>query len=109
MSDTIIQVTDSSFTKDVLQSKQPVVVDFWATWCRPCLMMAPTFEAVSKEYAGKVTFAKMDTDENQDTPMQFYIQGIPTMILFKDGQMTKKIVGAMPKRRLEAELEPALA
>ena len=107
MSDTIVHVTDSSFTTDVLQSKQPVVVDFWATWCRPCLMMAPTFEAVSKEYAGKVTFAKMDTDENQDTPMQFYIQGIPTMILFKDGKEVDRIVGMVPREILKAKLDRA--
>lgn len=79
MTDTIKTISDTSFDADVLKSDKPVLVDFWATWCGPCKMVAPIFDEVSKEYAGKVTFAKMDVDSNQATPARFGIRGIPTL------------------------------
>ena len=84
MTDTIKTISDTSFDADVLKSDKPVLVDFWATWCGPCKMVAPIFDEVSREYAGKVTFAKMDVDSNQVTPARFGIRGIPTLILFKN-------------------------
>jgi thioredoxin len=84
-------------------------VDFWATWCGPCKMVAPVLEEIAGEKAGSLTVAKLDVDANPATARDFQVVSIPTMILFKDGAIAKKVIGAMPKRRLEAELEPALA
>src|SRR5215468_4492537 len=86
MAGAYVEVTDQAFREKVLDSQEPVVVDFWAPWCRPCLMMAPTFEALSSEYQGKITFAKLNTDENMDTPGRYGIQGIPTMLIFRGGK-----------------------
>ena len=105
MSDAYIEITDSSFAQDVEKSPEPVIVDFWAPWCRPCILMAPTFEAVAREYAGKVKFAKMNTDENPEVPTNFYIQGIPTMILFKGGKEVDRIVGMVSRDVLRAKLD----
>ncbi len=106
MSGSYIEVTDQSFRKDVLGADAPVIVDFWAAWCRPCLMMAPAFESLAEEYKGKITFAKLNTDENQMTPGSLGIQGIPTMILFKGGREVDRIVGLVNrdvfKKRIEA-------
>jgi len=107
MSDAYIEVTDRSFSQDVEQSQLPVIVDFWAPWCRPCILMAPTFEAVAREYAGQVKFAKMNTDENQQTPGNFGIQGIPTLILFKGGKEVDRIVGMVGRDVLRAKLDRA--
>lgn len=96
-----IEISDESFKRDVLDSETPVVVDFWAPWCRPCLMMAPTFEALAGDYQGKVTFAKMNTDENQQVPGGLFIQGIPTMIIFKGGKEVDRIVGLVPRPVIE--------
>ena len=102
MTDTIKTISDTSFDADVLKSDKPVLVDFWATWCGPCKMVAPIFDEVSKEYAGKVTFAKMDVDSNQATPARFGIRGIPTLILFKNGTVAAQKVGALSKSQLIA-------
>ena len=105
MTDTIKTISDTSFDADVLKSDKPVLVDFWATWCGPCKMVAPIFDEVSREYAGKVTFAKMDVDSNQVTPARFGIRGIPTLILFKDGAEVKRFVGLTSKEELKSALE----
>ena len=105
MTDTIKTISDTSFDADVLKSDKPVLVDFWATWCGPCKMVAPIFEEVSKEYAGKVTFAKMDVDSNQATPARVGIRGIPTLILFKNGTVAAQKVGALSKSQLMAFIE----
>jgi thioredoxin 1 len=101
MSDLIKYVSDASFEADVLKSPTPVLLDFWAEWCGPCKMIAPSLEALATEYAGKVTIAKMNVDENQGVPAQFGIRGIPTLILFKDGKQVATKVGAVSKAQLQ--------
>jgi len=90
-------VTDNDFETVVLGSDQPVLVDFWAEWCGPCRMIAPSVEAVAEEYNGKATFVKMDVDNNQNVPQRYGIRGIPTLILFKGGQEQERIVGAVSR------------
>ena len=104
----IKQVTDADFQAEVLESEQPVLVDFWAPWCGPCRVVAPVLEEIAGERP-ELKLVKLNIDENQQTAMNFQILAIPTMVLFRDGQEAKRIQGAMPKKRLEAELEPALA
>ena len=94
------KVTDESFQADVLGSSQPVLVDFWAEWCGPCKQIAPALEQISEELAGKVTVAKLDIEQSPTTPSRYGVRGIPTMMLFKDGQMTSMKVGAMPKQKI---------
>lgn len=108
MAGAYVEVTDQAFNDKVLKSNEPVVVDFWAPWCRPCLMMAPTFEALSNEYQGKITFAKLNTDDNPDTPSRYFIQGIPTMLIFRDGKEVDRIVGLVPREVLKKHLDAAL-
>lgn len=97
-----IKVTDDSFATDVLNSTGPVLVDFWAEWCGPCKMMAPALDAVAEEFDGTLTVAKIDIDDNTDTPSKFHVRGIPTLILFKDGKAVAQKVGAMPKSALQS-------
>jgi thioredoxin 1 len=104
----IKQVTDGDFHAEVLESEQPVLVDFWAPWCGPCRVVAPVLEEIAGEREN-LRVVKLNIDENQQTAMNYQILAIPTMVLFRNGQEAKRIQGAMPKKRLEAELEPALA
>ncbi len=109
MAGTVAEVTDNNFQAEVIESDLPVLVDFWAPWCGPCRMVAPVVEEIAKEREGALKVVKMNTDENQQTALTFNIMSIPTLILFRNGQPAKTVIGAYPKRRLEAELEPALA
>jgi thioredoxin 1 len=109
MAGTVAEVTDNNFQAEVIESELPVLVDFWAPWCGPCRMVAPVVEEIAKERAGELKVVKMNTDENQQTAVTFNIMSIPTLILFRNGQPAKTVIGAYPKRKLEAELEPALA
>ncbi|WP_371826310.1 thioredoxin [Alicyclobacillus fastidiosus] len=102
------KVTDADFSTTV-QSDKPVLVDFWATWCGPCRMMSPVLEEISDEYADKLTVAKLDVDENPTTTSQFGVMSIPTMLVFKNGEVVKQIVGYRPKSELEAELSDIIA
>ena len=108
MAGSISHVTDSNFQAEVLEADKPVLVDFWAPWCGPCRMIAPVLEEMAAE-RDDLQIVKLNVDDNQQTAAAFDVLSIPTMILFKNGQVAKKIVGAYPKRKLEAELEPALA
>ncbi len=108
MAGTLSNVTDTSFQADVLESEQPVLVDFWAPWCGPCRVVAPVLEEIAGERPD-LRIVKLNVDENQATAAKYEVLSIPTMILFKNGEVAKKVIGAYPKKRLEAELEPALA
>lgn len=98
--------TDSAFDADVLKSDVPVLVDFWAEWCGPCRMIAPTVDQVADEFAGKVKVGKLNVDENGNTPMRYNVRGIPTLLLFKGGQVVDQRVGALSKSDLVKMLEP---
>lgn len=95
-----VVITDSTFAEQVLKSDKPVLVDFWATWCPPCLMIAPTLEKLAGEFAGKATIAKLDVDQNPQTAQVFQVRSIPTLIVFKNGQMVDRAVGALPEPAL---------
>jgi len=105
-----IHVDDSNFQNQVLESSVPVIVDFWAPWCGPCKMMAPVLEELSREYEGKVIFTKLNTDENYDSAMQYGIQSIPTLVIFKDGREVDdgRLVGFAPKNQLKRRIDRAL-
>ena len=107
-SDLIKHITDASFDADVLQSAQPVLVDYWAEWCGPCKMIAPILDEVAKDYAGKIVVAKMNVDENSAVPAQFGIRGIPTLMLFKGGNVEATKVGALSKSQLTAFIDANL-
>ncbi len=109
MSDAIVHVSDSSFEQDVLSSDVPVLVDFWAEWCGPCKMIAPILDEIAGEYAGKVKICKVDVDANPEVPGKFGIRGIPTLILFKDGNAEATKVGALSKTQLVEFLDEAVA
>lgn len=108
MSEHILQINDSDFEDQVLKSTMPVLVDFWAEWCGPCKMIAPILEAVAVEYAGKLTVAKVNIDNNPDTPQRYGVRGIPTLILFKDGEVHATKVGALAKSQLVAFIDANL-
>ena len=108
-SDLIKHISDASFESDVLKSAQPVLVDYWAEWCGPCKMIAPILDEVSQSYQGKLQVAKMNVDDNREIPAKFGIRGIPTLMLFKDGQLAATKVGAMSKAQLTAFLDQQLA
>ena len=108
-SDLIKHISDTSFEADVLQADKPVLVDYWAEWCGPCKMIAPILDEVSATYKDKLQIAKMNVDENRDIPAKFGIRGIPTLMLFKDGQLAATKVGAMSKAQLTAFIDQHLA
>jgi thioredoxin 1 len=108
MAGTLTDVTDTTFQAEVLESDQPVLVDFWAPWCGPCRVVAPVLEEIAAE-RNDLRIVKLNVDENQQTAARYEVLSIPTMILFKNGAVAKKVIGAYPKKRLEAELEPVLA
>jgi thioredoxin 1 len=102
------QVTDKNFATEVLNANVPVLVDFWATWCGPCLSIGPIVEELAKEFSGKIKVTKLNVDENPGIPSQYGIRGIPTLILFKGGKIVDQIVGAVPKGRVQSMIEKAL-
>ena len=108
MADNAVAVTDSTFQSEVLSSSQPVLVDFWATWCGPCRMVAPIVEEIANENNGKLKVAKVDVDANPQTAEQFGVMSIPTLIVFKGGQPVERLVGYMPKAKLLQALSPHL-
>lgn len=108
MSELIKHVTDASFTADVLEAEGPVLVDFWAEWCGPCKMIAPVLEELSKEYEGRLTIAKIDVDSNRSQAEKHNVRGIPTLMLFNDGEVQATKVGALNKSQLSAFLEEQL-
>jgi thioredoxin 1 len=102
------KVTDGTFDTEVLRSASPVLVDFWAEWCSPCKMIAPYLEELATEMDGKVSIAKLNIDENPQTPMKYGVRGIPTLILFKDGQVAATKIGALPKSKLKEWVESVI-
>jgi len=108
MSENILNITDDSFDADVLQSDVPVLVDYWAEWCGPCKMIAPVLEDIAEEYAGKVKVCKLNIDENEATPPKFGIRGIPTLMLFKGGNVEGTKVGALTKSELTAFIDSTI-
>lgn len=108
MAEGVVVLTSSSWENEVLKSNGLVVVDFWAAWCGPCRMVAPTIEELAKEYAGKVKVGKLNTDENSDIASKYKIMGIPTIMFFKNGQKVDQIVGAVPKQQIKAKIDALL-
>ncbi|MBI4691534.1 MAG: thioredoxin [Nitrospirae bacterium] len=109
MAEGIIEVTTSTWDKEVLQDGGVVMVDFWAVWCGPCRMIAPTVEELAKEYIGKIKVAKLNTDENPDIASKYKIMGIPTIMFFKNGQRIDQVVGAVPKNQLKSKIDSILS
>lgn len=109
MSDKIVTLTDSGFEADVLKSEKPVLVDFWAPWCGPCKMIAPLLDVIAEEYDGKITVGKLNVDENTETAGKYGVRGIPTLLIFKDGEVKDSKVGALSRAQLVDFVEAALA
>ena len=109
MSGTVTEVTDNNFQAEVIESDLPVLVDFWAPWCGPCRMVSPVIEEIAKERGEALKVVKMNIDENNETAIAYNVLSIPTLMVFNHGEVAKTVIGAYPKKRLEAELEPALA
>jgi thioredoxin 1 len=105
----VSEVTDNNFEAEVLESDVPVLVDFWAPWCGPCRQVGPVVEEIAGEKAGQLKVMKLNTDENQQTAIKYNVLSIPTLIVFKNGAEAKRVIGAYPKKKLEAEIEPTLA
>lgn len=105
---TIVHTTDANFESDVLKSDRPVLLDFWAEWCSPCKMIAPILDEIAADYAGRVNVVKINIDENPNTPRTYHVRGIPTLMLFKNGQVQAQKVGAVSKSQLSAFLDPHL-
>jgi thioredoxin 1 len=103
-----VHVTDADFSQTVLESSNPVLVDFWADWCGPCKMIAPVVEELAEEFDGRFNFTKVDVDANPETAMQFGIRSIPTLLLFKDGKVAEQVIGAVPKAILKKKIEKVL-
>ena len=103
-----VSIDDSNFDQTVLQSAKPVLMDFWATWCKPCLMVAPILDELAEEYDGRINFVKMDVDQNPKTAAKYSIMSIPTLLIFKNGEPVSHIVGVRPKGELKEILEAAL-
>jgi thioredoxin 1 len=108
MTDKIIEIDDDGFEKNVLQSEKPIMVDFWAPWCGPCKAIAPTVEALEKEYGDQMTFAKINVDENPISPSKYGVQAIPTLIFFKNGEIADQITGMVAKEKLEQTIKNIL-
>ena len=104
----LLEVTDENFDAEIVNSDLPAVVDFWAEWCGPCRMVGPVVQELAEDYKGKIKVAKMDVDQNRQTPARFGIRNIPTLILFKGGEVAQTIVGAQPKSAIEEELKKLL-
>ncbi len=109
MAEGIVEFTSANWDKDVLQANGLVMVDFWAVWCGPCRMIAPTVEELAKEYAGRVTVGKLNTDENSEVASRYKIMGIPTIMFFRNGEKVDQVVGAVPKPQLKAKIDALLA
>jgi len=107
-SENVLNVNDADFEAQVLGSDQPVLVDFWATWCAPCKAIAPSLDALADAYKGKVRVAKVNVEENQGVPQQFGIRSLPTLLMFKDGKVIDQLVGAVPRSKLEEAIKKAL-
>lgn len=101
----LLNVSDGDFDQEILKSEVPALVDFWAAWCGPCRTVGPVVEELATEYAGKIKVAKLNVDENKDTPMKYGVRGIPTLMLFRNGQVVDQIVGAVPKSRIKELLD----
>jgi len=104
----MLEFSDQNFEKEVLQSKVPVLVDFWASWCMPCLKIAPLVEELSNEYDGKIKFGKMNIENDQKTAQQYGIRSIPTLLIFKDGKIASQLIGVQPKRNLVEKIKEVL-